>query len=669
MGKDPLFDPYHKWLGIPPDERPLDFYRLLGVPRFESDSEVIASAAGRQMAHVKSFGKGPQADIARKVFNELAKARTCLLDASAKAAYDRKLRDRLSEKHGSTADPKLARNPTNKTSPDPSPTKPLTIDVTDGYTDSNRVSDRLSRSHQRDSNIKTIVSVISTLSMICITCILLYVLLARSQPKYDFLNLFPETQPATVRNTDVPSTNQSTSTGGKIPPLSDSPPQTHTDSTASTPSTAETPSAASAALQSPEDAVASGPVPTDKLPQTDNNNAAFSVEPITGEEYDASSELILPTENHLVGLPFAVNLTLPAMGPVEFGDFAGPVLQDIGLELIPPYVLAKRGQQFFAHPVSPDTYNRQWLVFFASHDEREALLASDGQSQDLKPLANVSCEQDGKLLFQWTEEATEKHWEKLCNYSIAWNEHEHKHWTQLRLIESGQPINIKPKAKSHQQRLSIPASVSAKHMYLEVILTGFPPLEVVTGSPGQLAEHEELKWRVKDLNYLGLSVSWHSRGKQLVIEATPSYELIADETQAFPLSSNAAAKRKTFCKANLKKLEKELQKHREARKPLSKQIIKATRLPMTQNGVRSKVLVAQRKQAIDVALSAETANNAAINKLEEILPALREDNERIPHIEQFITVCRQGATVGFRIYCPLDGHRLILHEALAKPAE
>lgn len=33
------FDPYHKWLGIPPDEQPANDYRLLGHGLFESVSD------------------------------------------------------------------------------------------------------------------------------------------------------------------------------------------------------------------------------------------------------------------------------------------------------------------------------------------------------------------------------------------------------------------------------------------------------------------------------------------------------------------------------------------------------------------------------------------------------------------------------------------------------
>ena len=39
------FDPYHKWLGIPPDQQPAHHYRLLGIGLFESDADVIEAAA------------------------------------------------------------------------------------------------------------------------------------------------------------------------------------------------------------------------------------------------------------------------------------------------------------------------------------------------------------------------------------------------------------------------------------------------------------------------------------------------------------------------------------------------------------------------------------------------------------------------------------------------
>ena len=88
------FDPYHKWLGIPPKDHAPDHYRLLSLEIFEADPEVIESAADRQMAHVRTFQTGKHSELSQKLLNELAVAKLCLLNPSSKAAYDDALRVR-----------------------------------------------------------------------------------------------------------------------------------------------------------------------------------------------------------------------------------------------------------------------------------------------------------------------------------------------------------------------------------------------------------------------------------------------------------------------------------------------------------------------------------------------------------------------------------------------
>jgi formylglycine-generating enzyme required for sulfatase activity len=89
------FDPYHKWLGIPPSEQPPNHYRLLAINLFESDLEVISNAAYQRMAHVRTFQIGKHSEISQTLLNEIAAAKVCLLDPEKKAAYDRQLRDTL----------------------------------------------------------------------------------------------------------------------------------------------------------------------------------------------------------------------------------------------------------------------------------------------------------------------------------------------------------------------------------------------------------------------------------------------------------------------------------------------------------------------------------------------------------------------------------------------
>jgi len=90
-----IFDPYHKWLGIPPNEQPADHYRLLGLSLFEQDPDVIESAADKVMTHVRSFQNGKHVKQSQKLLNTLAAARVCLLDDGKRAEYDSTIRGSL----------------------------------------------------------------------------------------------------------------------------------------------------------------------------------------------------------------------------------------------------------------------------------------------------------------------------------------------------------------------------------------------------------------------------------------------------------------------------------------------------------------------------------------------------------------------------------------------
>ncbi len=89
------FDPYLKWLGIPPKHQPPNAYRLLGVELFESDADVIDNAADQRMAHLRNFAGGQHSEWSQKILNEIATARVRLLNTEQKTAYDEVLRNQL----------------------------------------------------------------------------------------------------------------------------------------------------------------------------------------------------------------------------------------------------------------------------------------------------------------------------------------------------------------------------------------------------------------------------------------------------------------------------------------------------------------------------------------------------------------------------------------------
>ena len=105
------FDPYRKWLGIPPQEQPPNHYRLLGIGLFESDPDVIANSADRQMSHVRTFQSGAFAEISQFILNELTAARVCLLDPQRKAEYDYWLRQTLPADHAMPPPPRMTMMP------------------------------------------------------------------------------------------------------------------------------------------------------------------------------------------------------------------------------------------------------------------------------------------------------------------------------------------------------------------------------------------------------------------------------------------------------------------------------------------------------------------------------------------------------------------------------
>ena len=87
------FDPYHKWLGIPPEEQPPDHYRLLGLRRFEDDLDVIESAVDQRMAHLRTYQAGKHSALSQKLLNEVAAAKVCLLNPEKRAKYDASLEE------------------------------------------------------------------------------------------------------------------------------------------------------------------------------------------------------------------------------------------------------------------------------------------------------------------------------------------------------------------------------------------------------------------------------------------------------------------------------------------------------------------------------------------------------------------------------------------------
>src|SRR5262249_14169803 len=86
-----MFDPYHKWLGIPPGKRPPTPYQLLAISETERDRDVIEAATVRQSAYVRNFQSGPNGELAAKLLSEISEARAVVTDAGRRRSLDESL--------------------------------------------------------------------------------------------------------------------------------------------------------------------------------------------------------------------------------------------------------------------------------------------------------------------------------------------------------------------------------------------------------------------------------------------------------------------------------------------------------------------------------------------------------------------------------------------------
>ena len=188
------FDPYYKWLGIPPEEQPPNHYRLLGIPLFTGDSDVIANAADQRMLHVRSFQSGPRSAISQKLLNEIAHANACLLRLESKSVYDEALRAQLAEQRALLTPPEPP-PPQRQTPPSDGASTPVLAPISAIEAAPPLLVDRMTlaakaqESHRQSRN-RSLLAVTKLIAGSVAGLVIGYLLLCFIAPDRDFLGLF-----------------------------------------------------------------------------------------------------------------------------------------------------------------------------------------------------------------------------------------------------------------------------------------------------------------------------------------------------------------------------------------------------------------------------------------------------------------------------------------------
>ncbi len=93
MTTQELANPYFELLGIPESELPANRYRLLGIPLFTANENVIRNGADRQMQFLRRVGGNKYLDDVQAILNEVAEAKIFLLNDEKRNPYDEQLRE------------------------------------------------------------------------------------------------------------------------------------------------------------------------------------------------------------------------------------------------------------------------------------------------------------------------------------------------------------------------------------------------------------------------------------------------------------------------------------------------------------------------------------------------------------------------------------------------
>ena len=104
-------DVYSQWLKISDPSRPVNYYTLLGVKKFEDDTSLIRKNYRQRNSLVRKYATGVYSKRSQELLNELAKAMLCLTDLQRKSDYDVQLgRPRQAGERRSVEQILLARN-------------------------------------------------------------------------------------------------------------------------------------------------------------------------------------------------------------------------------------------------------------------------------------------------------------------------------------------------------------------------------------------------------------------------------------------------------------------------------------------------------------------------------------------------------------------------------
>lgn len=599
------FDPYYKWLSIPPHEQPPNHYRLLGVALFEEDPEVIAAAADRQMGHIKSYTNGRYASHSQRLLTELAKARICLLNAERKASYDAQLKRETALREGVEQQipqrtPSAAALPVEIRSVDQQSTVPAILVA------SPRDITRRSQPRQQ------FVLVLIMLLVGAVAALLAFQNDAKDSTFVSKLSKpleIKEKEPSVLGNSRPArvGADRSDIVLPESRPPQKSRPRIEID---------------------PAPRVA--PPPQNK--------------PIPKVVHDVPSEVTLP--------------------PIEGPSFrlAGLPQDQIGnlqLKLVTLDQPGKVTQLYFFIPRKG--MGEAWEVYFDSEDAQR-LLQQGGPLPEGVPHARFTYEH-GELFFGWLPAAVKNaSAANLRNSVLEIRGNDLAEEIQLRnTVVDDAPILVGGWKDFLTWRIEcrdLDPLPRDEHLLLEIDTRNFPRLTLIEGKPDASAESEKLKWTIGNHRFAGLAVTWERRGQNLRVHIGPAYELASFPDRLYLLSPKQVEAHETNLSSRLRSSETARQQAQKKLEMLRNNLSEAQRITPRNSSERAA------KQA-----TIEQINNRIaplpeqIKELDQRIANCSADlRDRIEPLKSLAAEIDGKAEIGFRFYSLVGEHKLTIYE-------
>lgn len=635
------FDPYHKWLGIPPAEQPANHYKLLGITLFESDPEVIAAAADRQMSHVKSFATGKYADHSQLLLNELSKARVCLLNPKLRPLYDAQLR-KIQQKEKRElfeairdAEPQSVTQPATHSPQVVSTTRPSESREALEALAVSRTVPAYRKRRRRSPLLLNLVILVAGAGLV--GGLLWYA-----------KQTGPPTQIAGL-NSDP------------APPVSENSPNRLPLGDNDNINEPQPPKHKKAQLQP-------------KLPPRPNPRNPDQQPAVIGRPQADNGNLLRAPSDNLAGLsqvfrdmPKFISLPTHHSGPLELADYGDESrTRLLELELLSPEYLRRSNRRLAIYRRTQSDSEVHWHLYDEPEDSHRAIY--EGEENAANPIAMMQAK-NSQLRFAWLPEAaSQQKAERLqaCMLRLKVNESSHvlqllKPATDEEFVTIG---NWDEKYEHSIPIESITACPPPSEIRLRLkIDRGFPINTSSNGNSDRLAADEKLYLIFSSCSYAGLGIYWEAKGKLLVVNVAPGFRLASYPDELQILSRSRLAKAEKRLDYDKRKAAREYTRRVRDRSKLQNQLTQAENMNITLPGGGTTVQRRQRKQAaINTARAQIAANESRITILSKLAPLVAEDeNSRLPALNSLVNDLEDRAKIGFELYLPVGNREVLLY--------